>query len=207
LSESWQMISASGWKHLWAQRVQGRLGLFIVTDGYTDRRIVGSPDCRRVLRNLQRMFSDNFREFSMRFKLEEQSFLASFGRRDRQQSRRKQNEVDCDSLKLDFDFGPVAQEQRQAQVQQQHAEAEIAQITRRAEEVRNMFADLHTLILEQGTVVDRIDYCIAESLTNATEAEEQVRQAARYQGKSRLWICAAILAVLIGILLLRALLR
>ena len=160
----------------------------------------GHPDRLKILCNLRQMLNEAFREFKVKFKLEQQTFSATFNRKGKKQRKRAKNEVDFSSL----NFGTQGQEMRTMQMERQR-EQEIEQIAQRAEEIRNIFHDLHSLIIEQGTVIDRIDYCINESLTNAVEAEGQIRSAAKYQQKSRMWLCVVILAVLIVILFIMAL--
>jgi syntaxin 16 len=178
------------------QTVQQRIGY--LSGGFSD-----SPDRQVVLNNLKAALTDIFRDFSAKFKLEQQAFSASYGKAAQKKRGKKAAQDDIDLLSLDF--GTAGANQRQLQLQQQRNDEAIEQIAKRAEDIRNIFVELANLVAEQGTVVDRIDHCIATSLVNATVAHEEVVQAAKYQGKSRMWICVVVLVVLIGLLLLLAL--
>ena len=160
------------------------------------------PDRVKILANIRQMLTESFREFSVKFKIEQQTFSATLGKKGQQRKKKAKNGVDFDSLNFGMQQG---QETRMLQVQRQREEQEIEQIAQRAEEIRNLFVELHGLIVEQGALVERIDYCISESLTNAVEAEHQIQSAASYQQKSRMWVCAGILGVLILILFVMAL--
>ena len=174
--------------------IQRKIGYFTTPDNEF-------PDRVKILANLRQMLNDSFREFAVKFKLEQQTFSATLGKKGKQRKKKARNEVDFDSL----NFGTQGQEMRMMQVQRQREEQEIEQIAQRAEEIRNILVELHNLIVSQGALVDRIDYCISQSLTNAMEAERELRTAASYQQKSRMWVCAGILAVLILILFVMAL--
>lgn len=179
------------------QNIQLRLGYFTMRNDPT-------PDRIKILNNLKSMLSEAYREFAVKFKLEQQTFSASLNRKDKTRGGRKKqakSEVDFDS----FNFGTEGTEHHLLQVERERNDQEIEQIARRAEEIRNIFMDLHNLIVEQGTIIDRIDFCINETLTNTLAAEEDVRKAAKQQKKSRLWLCAMILGVVIFILLLMGL--
>jgi syntaxin 16 len=178
------------------QAVQQRIG-------YLSGAFSDAPDRRIILKNLRTALTDAFRDFSAKFKLEQQAFSASYGKAMQAKRGKKAAQDEIDLLSLDF--GTPGADQRQAQLQEQRNEEAIEQIARRAEDIRNIFVELADLVAEQGTIVDRIDHCIATSLVNATAAHEEVVQAAKYQGKSRMWICVVILVVLIGLLLLLAL--
>jgi chromosome segregation ATPase len=171
--------------------------------GYLAASFPGYPDRAAIIKNLRAALTEAFRDFSAKFKLEQQAFSASYGKSAAAKRGKKKQADDVDLLALDF--GATGGQQRQAQLQQQQNEEAIEQIARRAEEIRNIFMELANLVAEQGAIVDRIDHCIAESLANTTVAHEEVVQAAKYQGKSRMWICVVLLFVLIVILFLLAL--
>jgi t-SNARE complex subunit (syntaxin) len=161
------------------------------------------PDRQKIVANLRTGLMDSYRDFTTKFKIEKQAFSATFGKRLRaRESKRKQPEM------LDFaslNFGTPHDEQRQIQLRNQQNEEEVEQIARQAEDIRNIFADLATMIHDQGTIIDRIDCCIQETLSNALEAHGEIEKAAGYQQRSRLWICIVVLVVVIVLLFLMAL--
>ena len=167
------------------------------------------PDRLKVLANLRSALLESFREFSVKFKMAQQTFSASFNKAPHMRKKKKKknsNEESFDDF-LSFNIGDEQSERRQQQLQEERNNEEIEQIARRAEEIRNIFMDLSNLIIDQGTIIDRIDFCVNESLNNAREAHKDVEKAAKYQGKSRMWICAMILAVMVVILIIMALLK
>jgi hypothetical protein len=175
------------------QQVTARLGYLRLTSP-------DFPDRERLVANLRAAASERFREFSAKFKLEQQAFSVRVAKAAHNQ---KAETADFGP----FDFGTPGSDQRQFQMQLQRNEEEVEAIMRRAEAFRNIFLDLANLISEQGTLIDRIDFCISHTLENAVEAHTDVEKAAHYQGKSRMWICVVVLLVLIALLLLMAYLK
>ena len=150
-----------------------------------------NPDRDKILQNLKVALSDSIKKFSTEFKMAQQAFNASY-------SEQPQQEVDqepsIDFSSLNFGEANMNQELFQSE------DLEIEALVRRAAEVREIFADLSNLIIEQGTVVDRIDYNISESLDNAVLAHKELQRAAKHQQKSRMWLCVIILAIIVTIL-------
>ena len=162
------------------------------------------PERAKILSNIRANLNEAYKDFSIRFKMEQENFSASFNRAPHLMSDKEDNAND-DFIELDV--GNENYQRRQQQLMQEQNDEEIQQIIQRAEEIRGIFVDLSNLIAEQGTVIDRIDFCVTESLNNAKEAHKEVEKAAKYQKKSRMWICAAILAVMIVILIIMAILK
>ena len=151
-----------------------------------------NPDRAKILQNLRASLSDALRHLATEFKMAQQTFNASY-------TRQPQTE---DVVESGIDFSTLNFGERHQEALVQSEDEEIEQLVRRAAEVREIFADLAQLIVEQGTVIDRIDYNIAQSLENAEEAHRQITKAAKKQQKSRMWKFAAVLAVFVAILLI-----
>lgn len=67
-------------------------------------------------------------------------------------------------------------------------------------ELKDMFQEMNDLIIEQGTLLDRIDYNLDNTEVNVIEGKENLIQAEKYQGCSRLTLCLLFLVVVfIGI--------
>jgi hypothetical protein len=102
------------------------------------------------------------------------------------------------SIEVSFlDLETPGSEQRQVQIEQERNAREIQEIARRSEAIRDLFLDLENLVVEQGTLVDRIDATLQTTLENAMRAHDEVEGARKHQGKSRMWICVVVLIVII----------
>ena len=62
---------------------------------------------------------------------------------------------------------------------------DIQSIVTSLEEINEMFKDMGTMVLDQGTILDRIDYNIESTATKITEARVQLVKAEKIQKKSR----------------------
>lgn len=72
----------------------------------------------------------------------------------------------------------LAEEARQQEISSE-VQAILASIT----ELHEMFKDLNTLVVEQGTVMDRIDYNIRQASDNTSKGIEQLKKAQEHQKK------------------------
>lgn len=161
------------------------------------------PDRSKIISNLRTGVFDTYKQFALRFKLAQQTFNTRFNNSSKM-TIPDEDQTAIDYSKIDFNGQSGA---RQLELEQQRNDQEIEQLARRAEEIRDIFMDLNNLIIEQGTIVDRIDYNITETLNNANAAHDEIEKAQAYQKKSRMWICVFILTILVGLLILVALMR
>ncbi|KAF2225137.1 t-SNARE [Elsinoe ampelina] len=78
------------------------------------------------------------------------------------------------------------QKQRQGlqDVTIQQREREIEQIAQGIIDLANIFQDLQTMVIDQGTMLDRIDYNVEKMATEVKEADKELTVATGYQKKS-----------------------
>ena len=77
---------------------------------------------------------------------------------------------------------------------------EIARIAKSVEELAVLFKDLATLVVEQGTMLDRIDYNVEQALERSKKGVEQLNLAEKYQKSARPLKCMLALMALIVIM-------
>lgn len=58
-------------------------------------------------------------------------------------------------------------------------------VAKSAQELAQIFKDLNQLVIEQGTIVDRIDYNMDQAVTKVREGVQQVVKAEEYKKSSR----------------------
>ncbi|KAK4538598.1 hypothetical protein CDCA_CDCA19G4623 [Cyanidium caldarium] len=91
-----------------------------------------------------------------------------------------------------------------------HADERYQQVTRISRSIQDLASvvrDLATLVVEQGTVLDRIDYNIQEADVYTERAVEHLRQARRSQKRGLLHYCTLCLAVACVLMFLLLLLK
>ena len=74
-------------------------------------------------------------------------------------------------------------------------EREINQITQSIVALAEMFRELQTLVIDQGTILDRIDYNIEMAVAHTEEGVKELVQAEKSQRKARNKLCIMFLIV------------
>jgi syntaxin 16 len=72
---------------------------------------------------------------------------------------------------------------------------EIRDIAQSITDLAEMFKDLSQLVIEQGTILDRIDYNLEQTSTHMTQAVSELSKASDYQRKARMKLCILLLIV------------
>lgn len=67
------------------------------------------------------------------------------------------------------------------EARQQEISSEVQNILSSITELHEMFKDLNTLVVEQGTVLDRVDYNIRKSQENMSKGIDQLKKAQEHQ--------------------------
>lgn len=65
-----------------------------------------------------------------------------------------------------------------------HREREIEEIAQGIIELSDLFRDLQTMIIDQGTMLDRIDYNVERMNTEVKGADKELKIASGYQNRS-----------------------
>ncbi|MGG6496153.1 UNVERIFIED_CONTAM: hypothetical protein NY603_24875, partial [Bacteroidetes bacterium 56_B9] len=69
-----------------------------------------------------------------------------------------------------------------AQIEQR--EREIEKIAQGVIDLSNLFQELNTMVIDQGTVLDRIDYNVERTAEHVKEADKELKVATGYQERS-----------------------
>lgn len=78
---------------------------------------------------------------------------------------------------------------------------EIAHIAKSIEELAAIFKELAVLVIDQGTILDRIDYNMESAVEHAKEGIKQLEKAEEHQKNAMPFRCIILLVVLIAIML------
>lgn len=78
---------------------------------------------------------------------------------------------------------------------------EITRIAKSIEELAQIFKELAVLVIDQGTILDRIDYNMEQVIEHTKEGIVQLEKAENYQKSALPMRCIILLVVLIGIML------
>jgi syntaxin 16 len=84
----------------------------------------------------------------------------------------------------------------------QSRDQEISQIAQSIEELGSIFKELAVLVIDQGTILDRIDYNMEAVVEHTKTGIKQLERAERHQKSARPMKCILCLLCTIGVLLI-----
>mmetsp|Transcript_971 Transcript_971/g.1277 ORF Transcript_971/g.1277 Transcript_971/m.1277 type:complete len:322 (-) Transcript_971:210-1175(-) len=102
-----------------------------------------------------------------------------------------------------LDRGLTAEEQEQLQLQHQNADQrhqEIIKIAQSINELATLFRELNVLVIEQGTILDRIDYNLEQTCEKVKTGTEELVKANEYSKKNKSMKCILFLSFIAIIL-------
>jgi len=86
-------------------------------------------------------------------------------------------------------------------------ERQINQVAESVNDLADIFKEIQVLVIDQGTVLDRIDYNIEQAAGKIGDAEVELRKANEYQKKSKTMLCIYLLLLLCGLMVVVLLLK
>ena len=78
---------------------------------------------------------------------------------------------------------------------------EITNIAQSINELHTIFKELAVLVIDQGTILDRIDYNLEQVSATVEEGRKQLTKAEKHQKNSRMIICIYVLIVAVAVML------
>ena len=158
-----------------------------------------------ILDNLQKTYAEKIQTESNKFRVLQNNYLKFLNKDDLKPIRNKANAES--TLLLDDEEEEAAREkregldiedyskrtlQRQQQLHDTSAEAylrerdeEITQLARGVLEVSTIFREMQDLVIDQGTIVDRIDYNLENTVVELKSADKELNKATHYQKRTQ----------------------
>ncbi|XP_037668387.1 syntaxin-16 isoform X2 [Choloepus didactylus] len=161
----------------------------------------------RLLRNVVTSLAQALQELSTSFRHAQSGYL----KRMKNREERAQHFFDTSVPLMDdgddntlYDRGFTADqlvlvEQNTLMVEER--ERELRQIVQSISDLNEIFRDLGAMIVEQGTVLDRIDYNVEQSCVKTEDGLKQLHKAEQYQKKNQKMLVILILFVIIIVLI------
>ncbi|KAL6606321.1 hypothetical protein ACP70R_041974 [Stipagrostis hirtigluma subsp. patula] len=174
-----------------------------------------SSEDSNVRKNVQRSLATDLQNLSMEFRKRQSSYLKQL-----RQQKEGQDGVDLEmsmngtkSTFEDDEFEDVGfTEVQMSKLKKSEAftrerEREIEQVVESVNELAQIMKDLSVLVIDQGTIIDRIDYNVQNVAASVEEGYKQLQKAERTQKKGRMVMCATVLVILIFIMIVLLILK
>ncbi|KAJ6775401.1 SYNTAXIN-43-LIKE [Salix purpurea] len=166
-------------------------------------------------KNVQRSLATDLQNLSMELRRKQSTYLKRL-----RQQKEGQDGVD---LEMNLNGGRsildddnlddmVFNEHQMAKLKKSEAftverEREIEQVVESVNELAQIMKDLSVLVIDQGTIVDRIDYNIQNVETTIEEGLKQLQKAERTQKRGGMVMCATALVIMCFIMLVLLVLK
>ncbi|KAK4558974.1 hypothetical protein RGQ29_008285 [Quercus rubra] len=172
----------------------------------------GSAEDSNIRKNVQRSLATDLQNLSVDLRRKQSTYLKRL-----QQQKEGPDGVDLEmnlngnkSRLEDDEFSDVGfNEQQTVKIKkgQQEREREINQVVQSVNELAQIMKDLSVLVIDQGTIVDRIDYNIQTVAVSVDEGLKQLQKAERTQKKGGMVRCATVLVIMCFVMLVLLILK
>ncbi|KAF5463339.1 hypothetical protein F2P56_019260 [Juglans regia] len=175
----------------------------------------GPSEDSNVRKNVQRSLATDLQNLSMELRKKQSTYLKRLRQQKEGQdgvdlemnlngNRSKMEDDDLDNM--------VFNEHQMAKLKKSEAftaerEREIQQVVESVNELAQIMKDLSVLVIDQGTIVDRIDYNIQNVATTVEEGLKQLQKAERTQKHGGMVRCATVLIIMCFIMLVLLILK
>ena len=169
----------------------------------------GPSEDSNVRKNVQRSLATDLQSLSVELRKKQSTYL----KRLRQQKEGQDGvdlEININGSKSRFEDedldNMIFNEHQMAKVKKSEAftverEKEIQQVVESVNELAQIMKDLSVLVIDQGTIVDRIDYNIQNVATTVEDGLKQLQKAERTQKKGGMVMCATVLLIMCFVML------
>lgn len=164
----------------------------------------------KVRRNLQARFARDLQAISSSFRARQKEYLESLRRqRDALASPHAARSSTPDGLDAFDADGALDQALigRQADSRMRERERELHAVSASIGDLAVLVKDLAGMVVDQGTLLDRIDYNLEDVEESTAKAVGELRTAQRTQARGQGVVCIVALAVLCGVLMILLLLK
>ncbi|KAJ4774994.1 Syntaxin [Rhynchospora pubera] len=170
-----------------------------------------------VRKNVQRSLATDLQSLSMEFRKKQSTYLKRL-----RQQKEGQEAVDLEMNingstsrldDVDDEFGDVGftevqmSKLKKSEVFTREREREIEQVAESVNELAQIMKDLSVLVIDQGTIVDRIDYNIQNVASQVEEGYKQLQKAERTQKQGGMVMCASVLVIMCFIMIVLLVLK
>ncbi|KAM3704668.1 syntaxin-43-like [Castanea sativa] len=175
----------------------------------------GPSEDSNVRKNVQRSLATDLQNLSMELRKKQSTYLKRL-----RQQKEGQDGVDLEmnlngsrSITEDEDLDNIVfSEHQMTKIKKSEAftaerEREIQQVVESVNELAQIMKDLSVLVIDQGTIVDRIDHNIQTVATTVDEGLKQLQKAEKTQKQGGMVMCATALIIMCFVMLVLLILK
>ncbi|KAA3487188.1 syntaxin-41-like [Gossypium australe] len=166
----------------------------------------GPSEDSNVRKNVQRQLATDLQNLSMELRKKQSTYL----KRLRQQTE-GQDGVDLE-MNINENRSYAENDDLDDMIFSEHQMAKLKQnealtVVESVNELAQIMKDLSVLVIDQGTIVDRIDYNIQNVATTVEEGLKQLQKAERTQKQGGMVMCATVLVIMCFVMLVLLILK
>eukprot|EP01016_Furgasonia_blochmanni_P028160 TRINITY_DN2960_c0_g1_i10.p1 TRINITY_DN2960_c0_g1~~TRINITY_DN2960_c0_g1_i10.p1 ORF type:complete len:241 (-),score=59.96 TRINITY_DN2960_c0_g1_i10:434-1156(-) len=152
---------------------------------------------KRVRRNMQKALAAQIQEQTHQLRMQEKSLFEAL----RKFNNTPGGPVSSMSTAMSSDKDSMASDDNLQEIalneEDESRNENIVKIVKSINDLAHVFKQLNQLVIEQGTILDRIDYNIEQTLTHTQKAKKHLKKADEYQSSKRAGQCIKILIAFI----------
>mmetsp|Transcript_3481 Transcript_3481/g.12562 ORF Transcript_3481/g.12562 Transcript_3481/m.12562 type:complete len:322 (-) Transcript_3481:67-1032(-) len=148
----------------------------------------------KIRKNVQMSLAAELQQLSFAFRKKQKDYLNNLQhQREGDKSGALPVSFEQESGAVDS-YDPGFTDQQMARMENSEAmveerEREIQNIVTQLNDLAQVMRDLSVLVIDQGTILDRIDYNIEQTAEHVEKAVEELQKADKYQKNSRAFLC------------------
>ena len=162
---------------------------------------------RTVRLNSMRMLAQDLNLHSKNFRHAQKDFLKALN--EQQGQNRAFGFADEEVLRTAMDEDHLDQsltDEQRLQLEEINSrsserEKEIIRVAKSVHELATLFSELNVLVIEQGTVLDRIDYNIEQTLVKVKSGHTELTEAEKHSRRALTCKCIVVLLIIVAILI------
>ncbi|XP_057291520.1 syntaxin-16-like [Hydractinia symbiolongicarpus] len=167
-----------------------------------------------IVRNVVSTLASQLQELSISFKKGQSIYLKKMKNREEREKKyfnndfqptnafmQEEDENFDDLYDKGFTTAQLQMVEENEQIVRQREE-EISHIVRSIGDLNTIFKDLAMLIVDQGTILDRIDYNVEQASVQVEKGLQQLQKSEKHQKSSRKMLCILVLAVVLIIMII-----
>ncbi|EKX52318.1 syntaxin 16 [Guillardia theta CCMP2712] len=158
-------------------------------------------------KNVQSSLATTLHELSVTFRRDQKRYLEKL----KENEAKSQYKPAVKNENFDFEDSGFTQAQLQeledVEESVQLREKEIEKVADSIKELQTIFKELAVLIIDQGSIIDRIDYNIEKASEHTAKASDELVKAEKSQRRNPAMCCIIILAVALGMMSLILLMK